>query len=99
MSSPLGIIPKISMAFKLQQFSNYGTSTPAVARTVVQGSQLLQPFPIDEHLKKLVTSVLFDLQQHLIRCVSPYELISAEVGEGVKKSSRKVLKRNLKAVL
>ncbi|MHA1444947.1 MAG: hypothetical protein ACTSR4_09415, partial [Candidatus Hodarchaeales archaeon] len=56
-----------------------------MARTVVQGSQLLQSFPIDEHLNKLVTSVLFDLQQHLIRCVAPYEQISAEVDEGVKK--------------
>ncbi|MBU1182650.1 MAG: hypothetical protein KKF00_10895 [Proteobacteria bacterium] len=76
------------MVFKIQQISNYGTSTPSVARTVVQGSQLLQSFPIDEHLKKLVTSVLFDLQQHLIRCVSPYEQISAEVDEGVKKIQR-----------
>jgi len=34
--------------FQLQKISNYGTTTPAVARTVLQGSELLEFFVVPD---------------------------------------------------
>lgn len=57
------------MPARIQQISSYGSATPVVARTLMQGAELLQAFPILEPVRDAVKQVLFDLHGHLIRCV------------------------------
>lgn len=56
------------MAFKISKISNYGTSTPAVARTLMQGSELMDVFPISKEVKESMKTILFDLQRQLLKC-------------------------------
>jgi hypothetical protein len=68
------------MTFQLQKISDYGTATPAVARTLVQGNQLMQAFPIGEEVRSEVNEVLFEVQRQLVRCVQVWERVRDEVG-------------------
>jgi hypothetical protein len=68
--------------FQLQKISSYGTTTPSVARTVLQGSDLLGFFLVPDEQKERYRSVLFELMRHLLRCVEIRDRISAEVVEG-----------------
>lgn len=79
------------MPFQFQRISDYGTSTPAVARTLVQGSELMQAFPLDDAVKKAVKEILFDLQRQLLRCVQTVERIKREVENGLKEVEAKGL--------
>lgn len=65
--------------FFLQKTSNYGTSTPAVARTALQGSELLKFFDRSEPEKEAAILVLFELQRHLVKCVEIRDQLAAEV--------------------
>ncbi len=74
---PRGNIPM----FQFQKISNYGTATPAVARTLFQGSELLKFFIVPDEQKERCKAVLFELKRHLIRCVEIRDRISAEIEE------------------
>lgn len=79
------------MPFQFQKISNYGTSTPAVARTLVQGSELMQAFPLDDAVKEGLKEILFDLQRQLLRCFQIRERIEEEVEVGLKEVDAKGL--------
>lgn len=72
------------MVFRIQKISNYGTSTPAVARTVVQGCELLQSFPIKDEIEENVKNALFELKRHLLKCVHIRDNVEGEVLKGRK---------------
>ena len=65
--------------FQLQVLSNYGTATPAVARTLPQGSDLLGFFNCGEAQKDECKTVLFELSRHLVRCVEVCDRVRNEV--------------------
>jgi len=68
--------------FQFQKISNYGTSTPAVAPTVLQGSELLGFFVVPEEQKEGCKEDLFELMRHILRCVEIKDRISAQGAEG-----------------
>lgn len=69
--------------FKLQKLSNYGTSTPAVARTLPQGSELLSFFTGTDAQKERCKGVLMELSRHLVRCVEICERVAGEIDQGL----------------
>ncbi|MBK1891093.1 hypothetical protein Undi14_13710 [Undibacterium sp. 14-3-2] len=68
--------------FRLQKISNFGTSTPAVARTALQGRELLQFLSCPEPQKEAAIAVLFELQRHLVKCVEICDPLVGEVAAG-----------------
>lgn len=68
--------------FILQKHSNYGTSTPAVARTAIQGRDILQFIACSDTTKEHAQTVLFDLQRHLLKCVEIHEGLATEIAKG-----------------
>ena len=68
--------------FHLQKVSNYGTSTPAVARTALQGRDLLQFFDCPEPERDSAIAVLFQLQRHLVKCVEIRDQLAVDVAAG-----------------
>lgn len=68
--------------FRLQKISNYGTSIPAVARTALQGRELLQFFDQPEPQKTAAMAVLFELQRHLVKCVEIRDDLATEISAG-----------------
>ncbi len=65
--------------FRIQRVSNYGTSTPAVARTFYQGCEILCFFGVSEPQREEAKGVLHELQRHLVRCVELCDAIAQEV--------------------
>jgi len=65
--------------FQLQVLSNYGSSTPAVARTLPQGSDLLSFFNCTDAQKEECKAVLYELSRHLVRCVEVCDRVRNEV--------------------
>jgi len=65
--------------FRIQRVSNYGTSTPAVARTFYQGCEILGFFGVSEAQREEAEGVLRELQRHLVRCVEIRDSIAQEV--------------------
>lgn len=70
------------MVFQIQKISNYGTSTPAVARTLLQGSDILRFFSATDAQREAAESALHELQRHLVRCVEIRDRIAAEINTG-----------------
>lgn len=68
--------------FQIQKISNYGTSTPAVARTLLQGSDILKFFSATDAQREAAESALHELQRHLVRCVEIRDRIAAEINTG-----------------
>ncbi len=73
----------VGKMFRLQKLSNRGTSTPAVARTFVQGCEILEFFDIKDEQKDKAKGALFDLQRHLVRCVEVRDLVAQEIKRAV----------------
>lgn len=71
--------------FQFQKTSNYGTSTPAVARTLPQGDDLLGFFKASKEQKDACLQVLAELKRHLVRCVEISDRISKDIDEGIQK--------------
>lgn len=69
---------------QLQKHSNYGSSTPAVARTLPQGADILSSMQVTEAQKDACKTVLMELSRHLVRCVEIFERVAGEVDEGKK---------------
>lgn len=67
------------MVFQIQRVSNYGTTTPAVARTFYQGCEMLGFFEATEQQREGAKGVLCELQRHLVRCVELRDGIAREV--------------------
>lgn len=65
-----------------QKHSNYGSSTPVVARTVLQGREVLQFIGRAETEKESALSVLLELQRHLLKCVEIRDDLASEVAKG-----------------
>ena len=74
--------------FQFQKTSNYGTSTPAVARTLPQGDELLGFFKATNEQKDACRHVLLELKRHLVRCVEISEKLGKEVDEGVNRLNK-----------
>ncbi len=76
--------------YNFQKISNYGTSTPAVARTLPQGSELLGFFfKATSEQKDACKEVLMQLKRHLVRCVEIKDRIASEI-----QTSRKSIEDN-----
>ena len=65
--------------FHLQKISDYGTATPAVARTLPQGAEILDFFEVDSSKKEACKSTLFELSRQLVRCVDVSNGIRTEL--------------------
>src|SRR5579862_5018849 len=63
------------MTFQLQHVLNYGTRTPAVARTVLQGEPIIRTFRVSAEVCQDAVSVLGELMRVLLRCVDIQEPI------------------------
>lgn len=63
----------------VQKISSYGTSTPAVARTALQGADILNYFACSKEQKDEAFAVLFELQRHLVKCVEIRDQLSNEI--------------------
>ncbi|WP_422941125.1 hypothetical protein [Undibacterium sp. TJN19] len=68
--------------FHFQKLSNYGSGTPAVARTVLQGKQILDFFNSTEEQKSETLKILFDLQRHILKCVETRDNVALEIELG-----------------
>jgi hypothetical protein len=68
--------------FTVTQVSNYGTSTPAVARTVLQTRDLIQAFPLSEEKRLAILDVSLAVQRRLLACQEIADGITREVDEG-----------------
>ncbi len=64
--------------FRIQKVSNYGTATPAVARTFGQGCDLLRWFQCEPEKIEQAKEVLLELQKQAIRCTEQRDRISEE---------------------
>jgi hypothetical protein len=65
--------------FRLQKVSNYGTATPAIARTFAQGCDLLQHFASSEQQISAAKSMLLELQRHALRCTEIRDELADEM--------------------
>lgn len=77
------------MLIRIQKLSNYGTSSPAVARTSVQGCEILGFFKIIEAQKEEAKIVLHELQRQLVRCVEIRDRIAETVDSAHKEIKNK----------
>jgi len=68
--------------FQLQKTSNYGSSTPAVARTVLQGRPIVEFFNATAEQKSAAMELLMELQRHLLKCVETRDSLEAEIEAG-----------------
>jgi hypothetical protein len=68
--------------FTLQKHSNYGTSTPAVARTAIQGRDILQFIACADSAREHALAILLDLQRHLLKCVEIHDALATEITKG-----------------
>lgn len=69
--------------FQFQRISNYGTRTPAVARTLPQGADLLAWFVATDEQKEECKRTLMDLCNQLLRCVAIQERIATATSAGL----------------
>lgn len=68
------------MGFILKKVSDYGTSNPIVARTSVQVSNLLQPFPLPKEKEERIFEIYFTMvQPRMIRCMEICQEINSEI--------------------
>lgn len=67
------------MAWQLQQKSNYGTSTPAVARTFLQDAEILKFFKITDAQRDNALESSLAMKRHLLRCVECCNQVSEAV--------------------
>jgi hypothetical protein len=67
---------------QIQKISTYGTSTPAMAHTDFQSSELLKFIDVPEERKKGYEEGLFELMRHILRCGKIIDRISTELAEG-----------------
>lgn len=75
------------MTFEIRLLHNRGTSTPAVARTGVQGEQIIGNFLVAPEKKDRAKMILFDLMGRLIRCVEIEEEINGAVANAIARQS------------
>ena len=76
------------MVFQLQLLSNHGSSTPAVARTLPQGCDLLEFFNCTEAQKDECKTMLFEVSRHLVRCVEVCDRVKIEVENSASKIAK-----------
>lgn len=67
--------------FTVQQLSGRGTSTPCVARTMLQTIELCAPFELDEDLRKQLNRTAYDLMMRLVSCLDRAEPVIRQVAE------------------
>lgn len=68
--------------WRLQRISNYGSSTPAMARTALQGRETLQWFNRPESETESALGVLSELGRHLLKCVEFRDQLAKEILAG-----------------
>ena len=76
--------------FTFAKISDYGTSTPVVARTVHQAHLLLNVFPVSEEFRHRVTEVMWEIQRHLLECHKTCEAICQEARQGQAEFAKRV---------
>ena len=67
------------MPFQISQLHDRGTSTPAIARTSVQSSQIIAFFQVPEENKQAATVLCSGLRDSLIRCLDIADEINSVV--------------------
>lgn len=77
------------MGFIFQRYSNYGTSSPVVARTLPQARDLLNATNLDEQAKKEVMAAVMEVQKQLVRCLTIRDEIQVDVSAGVEQIANK----------
>jgi hypothetical protein len=68
--------------FYLQKVSNHGTSTPAVARTILQEVEIISFFECSDEKKETCKGILISLCQALLRCVEISDRVLLQIAEG-----------------
>lgn len=61
-----------------------GSSTPAIARTFLQGAKILDYFAVSDDTKEKCKERLWSLQEQLVRCVKERDALQCDIGEAVK---------------
>lgn len=72
--------------FRLQKVSNYGTGSPAVARTFTQGCEILRWFQCEPQKIEQAKAVLLELQRQAVRCTEKRDLLSTEYEKSIEEA-------------
>ncbi|MCJ7778069.1 MAG: hypothetical protein MUP16_07140 [Sedimentisphaerales bacterium] len=64
--------------------SDYGTSTPIVARTVYQSQRLLDLYPFRDNIKQQIVGTMWEIQRRILECFKISQSVIEEI-EGSKK--------------
>lgn len=74
------------MAFRVQQFSDYGTGNPIVARLSLQTKELLQFYNLSDKQKEAIFGLMFfSIQTKLMTCFRIMEQLTKEVRDQQKR--------------
>jgi hypothetical protein len=76
------------MPFVFQEYSSYGSSTPAAARTILQTHDLAQAFALTDQQRNDLVSVSHDVMIKLLACLERSERITKQVREGKSRVGR-----------
>jgi hypothetical protein len=72
----------MNIEFTAQPLFSKGTSTPAVARTVVQARGLVEAFSFDATKKQAILDISMTLMKHFIACEEIRERLGVQVAAG-----------------
>ena len=72
----------MNIEFTAQPLFSKGTSTPAVARTVLQARGLLDAFPLNPSKKQAVLEISMTLMKHFIACEEIRQRLDVQVAAG-----------------
>lgn len=70
------------MGVVLQKISDYGTEVPAVARGLPQASHILNATNLSKAARDEVLAVVFEVQRHLVRCLTERKEVEKGVVDG-----------------
>ena len=76
------------MGFVFQPYLSRGSSTPCVARTMIQTADLVGAFPLDEPKRKELIGISHDVMLKLVACLDSAEPIIQQTVEGRDKVTR-----------
>jgi len=71
------------MPFQLQKISNHGVGVPVVARSALQGMELMQACGIPESTREAVFATLLEFQRKLLRCFEIHATFRNETNAAV----------------
>jgi len=68
--------------FVFQPYLSRGSSTPCIARTMLQTTELVQAFPISEDTRKALAGVSHSVMLKLVACLDSSEPVLQQVAQG-----------------